>query len=114
MRGAGRRCFTERRLLWYSSSMNDSYIGLVTRNGLQALYPESKHVVRFLERRAFRRPPYSILIWAVLTSDIAECIEYELSIGESVSALKILQMEALFFGTLSAEITFGGYETAYR
>lgn len=94
--------------------MNDSYIGLVTRSGLQALYPESKHVVRFLERRAFRRPPYSILIWAVLASNIAECIEYELSIGEAVSALKILQLEALYFGTLSSEITCGEYETANR
>ena len=80
--------------------MNRSYVGIVSLAGLQALYPEEDHVVRFLKRRAFRRRPNAGLMWAVLSEENVQRIRDELGIGEPMSALLTLQTEALFCGSI--------------
>ena len=48
--------------------MLKSYVGIVTRNGLQAFLPEHEHVVRELVRSAYQDPGVrcTLCCWAVI------------------------------------------------
>jgi len=79
--------------------MIQSYVGVITAKGLQAIYRESDHVVRFLERRLYRtRPVAGLCYWAVLGDQELEYIELQLQCGESQAALRTLEEAAEFGG----------------
>jgi hypothetical protein len=79
--------------------MKRSYLGLATPNGLEALYQENDHVVRFLHRRIYRpRALAAICYWAVLEDRFARLIEFQISIGEFAQAWYTLQYCAIDAG----------------
>ena len=81
--------------------MNRSYIGIVTAQGLQAIYHESDHLVRFLNRRLYRKRPFGgLCYWAVMPDDVVPQIELQIRHGESQEALKSLQEYADFLGPI--------------
>lgn len=81
--------------------MNQSYVGVITADGLQAIYRESDHLVRFLERRLYRtRPVAGLCFWAVLGDQDHEYIELQLQHGESHAALRALEETAEFGGVI--------------
>ena len=80
--------------------MNRSYVGIVTLRGLEAIYPENEHVIRFLHRRVFRKRPYGGLCWAVLSDEVLDCVERQLAVGEHRLAFWTLQAHADFGGSI--------------
>lgn len=79
--------------------MNHSYLGVITRRGLEAFYPEEDHVIRFLHRRVYRVRPYTeFCCWAVMHGEIAHLIELQIEFGEPRLALWTLQQSALHWG----------------
>jgi hypothetical protein len=81
--------------------MNQSYVGVITAEGLQAIYRESDHLVRFLERRLYRsRPVAGLCYWAVLADRDLEHIELQIQQGESRAALRALEEAAEFGGVI--------------
>jgi hypothetical protein len=81
--------------------MNRSYVGIVTAHGLQAIYRESDHLMRFLDRQLYRNRPFGgICYWAVIPDDVVAQIELQIRQGESQEALKSLQEYADFLGPI--------------
>ena len=81
--------------------MQHGYVGIVTRRGLEGLYPESEHVVRFLDRRVYGRQPYfGCCFWAVLGSDIAERIQWDIERADFWSAMSSLELNAIHYGPI--------------
>ena len=81
--------------------MNRSYIGIVTTSGLQAIYRETDHVMRFLHRRLYRKRPYDgVCCWAVMSVEAAERIERQTKLGETQLALRALQENSIHFGSI--------------
>ncbi len=82
-------------------NMHCGYIGLFTSRGLEGLYLESEHVVRFLDRRVYGRQPYlGCCFWAVLGSDIAERIQWDIERAHFQSALSSFQLNATHYGPI--------------
>ena len=89
-----------------------AYIGIVTRRGLEALYEENDHVVRFLNRRVCRRRRAGGLLWAAMDDDGAEFVGVQLALGEMQAALRSLEAYALYYGPMfpdSADRAQQGY-----
>ena len=83
------------------ASMNRAYVGIVTRRGLEAIFPENDHVVRFLHRRVYRRRPFAgVCCWAVLSDEMTDQIEWHLEFGENLLALQTLLSEAVQYGSI--------------
>ena len=81
--------------------MARSYLGIVTRRGLESLVPETEHAVPFLLRRAGRwRPTPAFCCWAVLPEIAFFKTQYQLDCGHFRDALLTLNAEALHLGTL--------------
>lgn len=81
--------------------MLNSYLGIATRNGLEALCPEFPETSRFLSARAARlRRQRAVLVWAVLPADAADDIMEELRFGQKQAALRLLQYAARDGGRL--------------
>lgn len=81
--------------------MNRSYVGIITHRGLQAIYHENDHVVRFLNRRLYRRRPYGgLCCWAVMPDETADQVERQMELGENLLALRTMQTHALHFGSI--------------
>ena len=81
--------------------MNRSYLGVVTRRGLEAFFQEEDHVIRFLHRRVYRRRPYDgFCCWAVMQDEIASQIEFQLEAGDHLLALRTLQSHAMHWGAI--------------
>jgi hypothetical protein len=79
--------------------MNRSYLGVVTRKGLEALFQEEDHVIRFLHRRVYRRRPFDgFCCWAVMSDEIADQIELQIEFGDYFQALRTLQSHAMHWG----------------
>ena len=86
--------------------MFKSYVGIITREGLESLLPENDHVVRFLVRRAYRtQPPQALCYWAVMPDSAADHISRQLSWGEHGPALVTLHASAVGLGTMLPEET---------
>lgn len=77
-----------------------SYIGVVTRRGLEALYEENDHVVRFLNRRICRGRRTGGLLWAVMDDDASEFVGVQLALGEMLAALHSLEAYAAYYGAM--------------
>ena len=81
--------------------MNQAYVGIITGRGLQVIYRENDHLLRFLGRRVYRKQPYrGVCCWAVIPEETAEFIERQTQLGESRLALKTLQEHALHGGSI--------------
>ncbi len=81
--------------------MTSSYVGIITRRGLEFFLPETKHAARFLLRRASRLSfAPAVCYWAVLRDSHAARIRWMLHEGNSLEALNILQFAATSLGTL--------------
>lgn len=81
--------------------MNQSYVGVITAHGLQAIYQESDHVVQFLDRQLYRKKPFfGLCCWAVIADHVAEQIEFQIRLGDSKAALRVLQEYADFLGPI--------------
>ena len=79
----------------------ECYVGIVSRRGLVGLFTENDHVVRFLDRRLYRRHPYiAIGFWAVMQDEAAELVKAQLEMGENREALRTLQSHSLHFGSI--------------
>ena len=92
--------------------MEGSYVRIVTRHGLEALFPESDDLVRFLDRRVYRRLPYlGICVWAVLQQDIADLVQHQLRNGDQDRALSLLQDHSRSHGPILPS-TYDSHKTA--
>ena len=81
--------------------MLKSYVGIVSRRGLEAFFPENDHVLRFLIRRAYRSYQIdTVCFWAVLQDSIGNAIEQLLECGRPADALLALQHLATEIGTV--------------
>jgi len=93
--------------------MNRSYVGIVTAQGLQAIYRESDHLVRFLHRRLYRQRPFDgLCYWAVMPDERVGQIESQIDQGDGQAALKSLQECADYLGAiLPSSGTLSTFET---
>jgi len=81
--------------------MARSYLGIVSRHGLEWFFPEYEHAARFLVRRVYRQwPPERVCCWAVLADDTARAINGLLAQGDRQRAFEMLQARAEDLGTL--------------
>ena len=86
--------------------MFKSYVGIITREGVESLFPENDHIVRFLVRRAYRtQPPKGLCYWAVMPDSAADHITRQLSWGDHGPALVTLHASAVGLGTMLPEET---------
>lgn len=84
--------------------MLKSYVGIVTRRGLESFFPEDDHVLRFLMRRTYRsRQSNAVCFWAVMEDSIADTIKFLLECGLPDEASLTLQYLATEFGTVCPE-----------
>jgi hypothetical protein len=84
--------------------MTESYVGIVSRLGLEQLWLEHRHTLQFVLRRVERiktRP--ACAIWAVLDPVLEEQIAIQIQFGSPLDALLLLQTVALDLGCIHAE-----------
>ena len=94
-------CFTFVVQSWYVLVMERGYIGIITHRGLEGLYLETEHVVRFLDRRVYGRRPYlGCCYWAVLDTDIARRIQWQIEQASFQEALSSLQLNSTHYGPI--------------
>ena len=90
-----------------------AYIGIVTRRGLEALYEENDHVVRFLNRRVCRGRRAGGLLWAVMDDDAADFVGVQLALGEMQAALRSLEAYAHYYGPMFPVSADRAYQDYY-
>jgi len=78
--------------------MMKSYVGIVSKSGIEFLYPEDPATVRFLWRRAQRQNGRVACFWGVLSGEDAEFIQIEIALGWNREALDHLQQHARDYG----------------
>lgn len=82
--------------------MARSYLGVVTRRGLERLVEETEHAARFLQRRAGDpRSPAAALLWAAIEPQDAEAIAVLAKVGLFRDALWRLSRDALHGGAFA-------------
>ncbi len=85
--------------------MRRAYVGIVSRYGLEALYPEQAHTSAFLLRRAERTAARgAICFWSVMAPEIAEQIRAEMDADRLPEALILLQTLAGELGRILPEV----------
>ncbi len=78
-----------------------SYLGIISKYGLEYFVPETSHAARFCLRRAYRMPPsQSVCCWAVLDEQHVGSVVELLSHGSQQAALEAMHANSLTFGTL--------------
>ena len=93
--------FTRHVRPWYFLMMINSYLGLVSRKGLEMLVLETKHAETFLLKRTARRGGRdAFCCWAVLPERAVWEIQLDLCGGRYREALTKLNAEARFLGTV--------------
>lgn len=80
--------------------MTQSYLGVVSRRGLEQLVEETEHAAIFLNRRCYRRRTDLALCWATLDTQDAETIHCLLRLRLHTSALWRLDADAIQRGYL--------------
>ncbi len=78
--------------------MMKSYVGIVSKNGIELFYPEDPATVRFLWRRVQRQQGRVACVWGVLPSEAAELIQIEISLGWTREAMNHMQQHAREYG----------------
>ena len=81
--------------------MHRNYIGIITPHGLEALYPESDDILRFLQRRLARRTTNpAICYWFDIDEQAATELTRHLRQGYTREALQELQAHVRFGGPM--------------
>lgn len=81
--------------------MLKSYVGIVTRIGLEAFLPENEWTARALLSRAYcRRKEQAVCWWAVLTDTAAAEILSHIEQGDRLAALATLDETATQLGPI--------------
>lgn len=81
--------------------MVNSFVGIISRRGLESLVPETEHAVPFLVRRAYRRrPTEAVCYWAVMEESAAEQVRRQLHGHRHEDAFFALRALAEHFGTI--------------
>lgn len=81
--------------------MADSYLGLITRRGLELLVRETEHAEQFLQRRLQRKGTSAAVgCWAILSDEAAERVRRLVLCAWYREALELLNAEAVSLGTL--------------
>ncbi len=78
--------------------MMQSYVGIVSKSGIEQFYPEEPDTIRFLMRRVRRQRGQVACFWGVLSTEAANFIEIEIALGWTREALVHLQQEARDYG----------------
>ena len=93
--------------------MTNSYLTVVSREGLLLLTEESAHARRFLTRRCFElRPGREACYWTYLPCEKAEAIRWLISHEECRTALWLLSESSLAAGPLLPPIAEIAYDRA--
>jgi hypothetical protein len=78
-----------------------SYVGIISRRGLELLLPETEHAVPFLLRRAYcRHSAGAICCWAVMQDAAAGEVQRQLLFRRYEDAFLSLRVKAACFGTI--------------
>jgi len=86
---------------WYVQEMKQSYVGLVSRRGLESCLPDDDVALGFLLRRAYGlRPTRAVCYWALLEDEAQGDIVRLLDAGEPAAAFAALQALAVSLGTI--------------
>ncbi len=81
--------------------MVNSYVGIISRRGLESLLPETEHAVPFLIRRAYRKnPPDAVCYWAVMQDFAAQEVQRQLQWQRYEDAFFVLGALADYSGTI--------------
>lgn len=84
--------------------MRKSYVGIATPGGLELFAPESRHVSRFLARRAYRSHVNgAVCFWVVMDEAIAHTVRELLCTGRRHDALLVIQTLAIEAGSICPE-----------
>ncbi len=95
--------------------MLKSYVGIATRNGLQAFLPEREHVVRELVRSAYRDPGRCALCcWAVIPETAALEVARQMDEGDHYAALLTLDRAATALGPILPSNSAGRTQSGGR
>jgi hypothetical protein len=82
--------------------MVNSYVGIISRRGLESLLPETEHAVLFLLRRVCRKYcGEASCYWAVMQDSAASEIQRHLQWRRYEDALLALRTRATYFGTIA-------------
>jgi hypothetical protein len=85
--------------------MTNSYLGIITRRGLETLVPETGHTALFLTRRVARQPwGEAIACWAVLDEAAMHAVKQQVAGHRFQEALVQLNVRAIHLGTLPPPI----------
>ena len=80
--------------------MLQAFVGIVSREGLEAIYPEHPHSLLFLRRRTERAAGSLACFWSVIPDVAVGRIQSALRAGESAEALGYLQQQAREYGLI--------------
>jgi hypothetical protein len=81
--------------------MTNSYLGIITRRGLETLVLETGHAALFLARRVAREPwGEAIACWAVLDDAATNAVKQQITGRRFQEALVQLNVRAIYLGTL--------------
>ena len=84
--------------------MTESYVGIVSHLGLEHLWLERQHTLRFVLRHVERIKTRPVCgIWAVLDRDFEELIALQIYLGNRRDALLLLQTVAVDLGRVYAD-----------
>jgi hypothetical protein len=81
--------------------MLQAFVGIVSCQGLEILCPEDPATIRFLWRRVARGRLPAACFWSVLPHEAVLRIETALDLGETGTALHLLQLLARDGGPLA-------------
>lgn len=84
--------------------MTESYVGIVSQLGLECLWLEREHTLRFVLRQVERiktRP--ACCIWAVIDRNLKEQIALQIHLGNRRDALLLLHTLAMDMGCVYAD-----------
>ena len=88
--------------LWYSCPMTNSYLAVVSADGLQLLAPETKHARRFLLRRCLDvRRGHEACYWVCLQTEKVELIQWLMLCDQRRPALWLLNQLAIESGPVA-------------
>jgi len=86
--------------------MRNSYVGIISKQGLESLHEEDPDTVTFLHRRIEqRRLCDDVVFWAVLDVRFAAVIQMEIESGNHPQALVLLQTLADEVGRILPELS---------
>jgi len=84
--------------------MNGSYVGIVSRLGLEGIWVEERHAVPFLLKRVARiRDRQACCFWAVMDCALANRVAEQIYLGNGYDAALLLNSVAVDLGLVFPE-----------